>query len=197
MSARYVWPVIALCALALVPVSIHTYVGLTITDGFTTASLPTTVGAYTSEPAGAGQPWSEMFASDDWIERRFSGPGGTVMLTVLRTFDLKRAYHHPELALAHASGFTSHHVQVVDGSPLHVLRGGTLRRTAIYALHYDGALVAEPIRFQIRIAAEQLIGGRKPLTLVFARDVTPVDDRPVESWPSTQIVLGTVSAVNR
>lgn len=197
ISSRYVGALNVLCALALVPVTIHSYVGLLVDDGVKTGALSFDVPAFTSRPGAADQPWADVFASPDWIERRFDGPDGNVRLTVIRTFDAKRAYHHPELAVAHGVGYSSHAVEALDGVTLHVLRGGPGGPTAVYALHYDRGFIDDPVAFQVRSVLTQLVGGRRAMTLVFARDMVPLADRPLASWPSARVAVAIAAQLPR
>ena len=98
-------------------------------------------------------------------------------LTVVRSYDLKALYHHPELAVAYGTSFEGARVEVLPGSPdipVHVLRTGRESGpAAMYVLHYDDRFVSDPILFQIRTAGELLFKGRRAMTLFFVRDPNP------------------------
>ncbi len=62
----------------------------------------------TNRPADWGR---RRFESQDWTERRYVSGGDQVVLTVVRSFDLKALYHHPELAVAYGADFEPSRVQ--------------------------------------------------------------------------------------
>lgn len=198
ISARFAAPVAALLALALIPTVIHSYVGATIADGRTAAAIPEALGGVPSAPTARRPGWAkERFDTDDWIERVHRIAGQDVTLFVARSYDAKRLYHHPELALLRdtesASAGTIRPAARPD-VPLHVLttsRDGH-RGLAVYALLYDGRFVDNPVLFQLRTATELLISGRKPMTLVFA---SAPAGRPaaVDEAPATRLVLDAIA----
>src|SRR5688572_308085 len=170
MSSRFTPVICVLLALALVPTLIHSYAGVIVVDNLSTATIPETLGAFTSTPTDRDPTWGKRkFDSDDWIERRYVSGGDEVMLTVVRSYDLKTLYHHPELAIVDETPFTESSVMRLEpkaSTPVHVLRSETGNRMgALYVLHYDNRFVENPIRFQIRTAGELLLSGRKPMTL--------------------------------
>lgn len=164
-----------LIALALVPAFIHGYVGTVAADGRDTSLVPTTLAGFTSTPSGRNATWGKRrFESDDWIERRYVSGSDDVVLTVVRSYDLKALYHHPELAVAYGTPFAHHETMRLPQHPeipVHVLRSdGNSDAVGLYVLHYDGRFVDDPIRFQIRTAGELLFNPRKPMTLFFIKD---------------------------
>jgi hypothetical protein len=142
---------------------------------------------YTGLPSGRNATWGQRrFESDDWIERIYRAGRDEVKLTVVRSYDAKALYHHPELAVTE-SNFIRTEVKRFDQRPdvpIHVLYkpGGV----ALYALHYDNAFVQDPIRFQLRTAGQLLFSGRKAMTLFFLTDddTGPGPGAGVESLPS-------------
>ena len=174
ISSRFIPVTCVLLALALVPTLIHSYAGVLVVDTRSTAAIPETLGGFSSTPTGRNATWGKRkFDSDDWIERRYASAGDEVVLTVVRSYDLKTLYHHPELAIADETPYTESAVMRFESNesiPVHVLRSNTGERAgALYVLHYDDRFVENPIRFQMRTAGELLLSGRKPMTLFFAR----------------------------
>ena len=126
ISTRYVPAACVVIALALVPTIIHSYVGTVIKDGRTTAAISPTVAGFTSVPSDRDAGWGKRrFESDDWIERRYLSGNEEVLLTVLRSYDLKRLYHHPELDVAYGAGYLTEEIVELPGAegvPVHFLR---------------------------------------------------------------------------
>ena len=172
MSVRNSLALCLLLALALVPTVLHSYVGARVTEARPASALPQTLAGFSSTPTARDDAWAvRRFDSTDWVERRYERDGQEVVLTVVRSYDLKRLYHHPELAAAYGPVFVDH--QVVElpdhaGVPVHELTAETEGVSARYVLQYSGRYVADPIRFQIRTAAALLFSKQKPMTLFFA-----------------------------
>ncbi len=132
ISTRYVPAACAVVLLALVPTVIHSYAGLVVKDARSTASIPMTVAGFTSVPSSRDAGWGKRrFESDDWFERRYLSGADEVLLTVLRSYDLKRLYHHPELDVAYGAGYLSEEIVELDGAkgvPVHLLRASARAR---------------------------------------------------------------------
>jgi hypothetical protein len=146
-----------------------------VRDGLTTTSIPMALAGYSGSASGRNATWGQRrFDSEDWTERVYRSAGDEVRLTVVRSYDAKALYHHPELAVTeHTFAKTElrRFTQRPD-VPVHVLyaeSGGV----ALYALQYDGTFVQDPIRFQLRMAGELLFSGRKAMTLFFLTDDAP------------------------
>jgi hypothetical protein len=199
ISPRYAPAVCIALALALVPTIIHSYAGVVVTDTLATAAIPTTLAGYTSVPSTRDAGWGQRrFESYDWFERRYLLGSREVLLTVIRSYDLKKLYHHPELDVAYGAGYLRydvHRTKEHPDVPVHLLSTDVDKvSTAVYALHYDGGFVEDPIAFQIRTAGALLFSGRKPMTLLFARDVGPTDGLTPEAYPSTQVLFAAIDA---
>ena len=200
ISSRFAVAICALLAVALVPTLIHSYQGA-VDDGVRADVIPVTLAGYQSAPSGRGERWGRgHFDSDDWIERNYTTSGDDVRLTVVRSFDLKALYHHPELAVAYGkqygASFGAHEIVRLASAPqipVHVLRpmpGGTA--LAMYVLHYNGEFVENPLWFQMRIAAELLVTRRQPMTLFFAHDLSAPGDPAIDTLPSVSLLLAAV-----
>ena len=191
ISSRSLAATAALLALALIPTVVHTYVGITATDGRTSGAvahqLKGVEGVDTQRSAG----WvTQYFGTEDFIERRY---GTDVTLFVARGYDPKRLYHHPELALAYGRSYDSVNIVHVSSPaksvPVHVLTGpGGL---ACYALLYDDEFVEKPLQFQAKQAISMLFSPRRQMTLFFARESASAD--PNES-PAVRILLAAVES---
>lgn len=200
-SSRYAPAICVALLVALVPTIIHSYAGLVVNDGRATAAIPTTLGSYGSAPTRRGPQWGKnRFDSFDWIEREYTGSGDAVVLTVLRSYDLKALYHHPELAVSyHVAKFNRSEVQTAPERPdipVHVLTNTNGGSIAMYALHYDGRFVADPIRFQLRTAGELLFTGRKPMTLFFVRDDIVPDGAAPLQLPAAGLLFEAIDRFN-
>ena len=197
ISTRYAAAACAVIVVALVPTIIHSYAGVVVQDGRSTASIPTAVAGFTSLPSTRDEGWGKRrFESHDWIERRYVSGADEVLLTVLRSYDLKRLYHHPELDVAYGAGYLSEELIELPGAPgvpVHLLRASSeTDATAVYALHYGDEFISDPLWFQVRVAGELLFAGRKPMTLIFARDVRGRKGASPDTYPSAKVLVPVV-----
>jgi len=173
ISHRFVPVVCLLLAAALVPTIIHSYSGVAHDDRRTTAAIPAVLVGHDSVPSERAATWGKRrFDSDDWTERVYSNVAGQKLrLTVVRSYDPKSVYHHPELAVAYRTSFVGEDVIRMAERPeipVHVMKPGPgVNASAMYALHYDTRFVDNPITFQIRAAGELLFSKRRPMTLFF------------------------------
>jgi len=183
ISSRFGVAVSILLALAIVPTVIHGYVGARADDGLVTGTIDTTLGGLTSEPTRRRAAWvTEIFDSDDWIERRYRAPDGAeALLFVARSYDLKRLYHHPELAVLYGIDLKEGGTVPLPGMPdvpVHLLTNRIENRNGLgaYTLLYDGRFIENPIALQLRTSWELLFTPRRPMTLflVYDRDLPPV-----------------------
>jgi hypothetical protein len=194
ISTRYLPATAVLLALALVPTVVHTYVGLTASDGKRTTDIARELDGSQGVDTTRSPIWvRENFAADDFIERRY---GTGVTLFVARSYDAKRLYHHPELGVAYGRSYdTVSLVRVPSPSglvPVQVLSGkGGL---ACYALLFDGEFVENPLRFQAKQVFSMMFGPRKEMTLFFAH--SPSAGEPSSS-PAMRILLAAVDGFRR
>lgn len=195
MSTRYAAPVALLLVLALVPTMVHGYLGLRQDDGRRAASMMAPLSLVELPSARSRtSDWAERrLATRDFYERTFATPEGEVRLSVARTYDAKKVYHHPELAVAYGLDLPRTSVErlaSMPGVPVHVLRAGEggPRKIVFYALHYGDGFVDDPLWFQFRLAGEMLVGGRKPMTLFFITADDPGGSTLEGTWAAR--VLG-------
>jgi hypothetical protein len=191
-----------LLALALVPTVIHSYRGTTIDDGLRADAVPVRLDHMVSSPTERRAGWVRSnFDTDDWIERVYRSGPHDVTLFVARSFDAKRLYHHPELALLRGlepAPAGKARAAARPDIPLHVLttsRDG-VGGVAVYALRYEDRFIDRPILFQLRASAALLFSGRKPLTLFMASDRAGTVAR-LDEAPATLVLLSAIESFER
>ena len=199
MSSRYAPAVCVALVLTLIPTIIHSYVGMVAADTLTTAAIPLSLDGYTGAPTDRAADWGRRrFESPDWFERQYTAGSDTLVLTVVRSYDLKALYHHPELAVAyHFASFSSSRTETTPDRPempVHILTNDDSGAVGLYVLHYDGRYVADPIRFQLRTAGELLFTGRKAMTLFFVRDDSVPEDSDPLMLPAARLLASAVAA---
>jgi hypothetical protein len=203
MSPRHAVAVCVLALIALVPTIIHSYVGMVIDDGRKTAGVPVMLAGYRSTPSDRGPTWGKRrFESDDWIERNYTNTstGDDVVLTIIRSYDLKTLYHHPELAVAYRERHTYEPERTRlfpgrDTVPVHLLQAVEPdRAAAMYVLEYENTFVEHPILFQLRTSGELLFGGRKAMTLFFVQDASAPSDSGLPTAGMTNILFAAIDA---
>jgi hypothetical protein len=200
ISDRYAPALCLLVALALVPTVLHSYIGAIDHDGRTSAAIPAALAGYTGTPGPHDPGWGKRrFESDDWFDRRYTSANDDVVFTVIRSFDLKRLYHHPELDVAYGTAFLAHSVATLPerpSVPVHVLSMNTEGHVALYVLQYDDRFVADPLMFQARTAVELLFSPRRAMTLFFVHDLaTPPNADPLK-LPAMGLLLAAVDRFN-
>lgn len=190
ISTRFLPALCALAAVTLVPVLIHSYSEMTISDGRSLAAIPESLTGYSGNPSGRNQTWGQRrFGSDDWIERIYRSGNDEVKLTVIRSYDTKSLYHHPELAVSYGPSYNTSEVKRFaqrPDVPVHVLYAPS-RTVVMYALLYGDRFVEEPIRFQLGLAGELLFSGRRAMTLFFLTDEHIPPDTTIEALPSMRL----------
>ena len=197
ISTRYLSIVCALVALTLVPTIIHSYIDTTVQDGRVTRAIPTVLAGYQGVPSGRNATWGQRrFDSGDWTERMYTSGTDSVKLSVIRSYDPKALYHHPELAVSLGPDWATSTVRRFPQRPeipVHVLSTRTAGGpVAMYVLHYDDRFVQDPIGFQIRTAGELLFSRRKAMTLFFATDeIVPVS-ADVAALPSLRLLFAAI-----
>jgi hypothetical protein len=105
----------------------------------------------------------ETFAARDFATRQY----GAIELFAARTYDGKKLFHFPELALTYGRAATA--ARDVEGARVIEFAEPRGVRVAAYALLYGKRPVAQPIRFYLSILPELFIGRREPMTLVYVQ----------------------------
>jgi hypothetical protein len=200
IAPHFSLPVAVLLGLALVPTIIHQYIGLAVNDGRVASAVQMDLAGLKGTATGRKSAWSvRKFDSTDWIERWYTADNERIQLLVARSFDLKRLYHHPELAIVQTDDLISRGiVRLPDRAamPLHVFESSRSdkRGVAMYTLHYDREFVSDPMRFQIRTAASLLVSGRRQMTLFFVYDNDVPAGVPVEELHATRVLVAAVDS---
>ena len=199
INPRFAPVTCVLLALALIPTIIHGYRGLKVEDGLEVSAIPEELAGMRSRPTGRKANWAEeTLGAHDFIERRYRAGSEEIELFVGRSFDAKRLYHHPELAILRGTGTAPAGLSTLPGRPdvpVHLLttsRQGQ-RGIAVYALSYENAYVKDPILFQLRIAGPLLFSGRRAMTLFLASDLSGSIQRLGEA-PSTKLLAAAIEA---
>jgi hypothetical protein len=180
-SARYALPVVLVLMLALIPTVIHSYLGLKTDDGLSVKNIKSVLDNFNSIPTSRQPGWGEdVFGSEDWFERAYTDEQGkSLRLFVGRSYDHKRLYHHPELALSYAKDLRSKGQIRLPGQPeipVNLLRNDSRPNMAAFVLVYDGKFIDNPISHQIRDSLKQLISARKPMKLFYIADDNATDN---------------------
>ena len=200
ISTRYAAATALVIALALVPTVIHSYLDVTVDDGVSVQSVPETLDGMPSRPTERKAAWVRAnLATADWIERTYQVDSRPVTLFVGRSYDAKRLYHHPELALLRGTQTTPAGVSRVASAPrvpLHVIETsrGEQNGVAVYALLADGEFIENPIAYQLRTSARLLVGGRRPMTLIMASDLTGDTER-LDEAPATRLLIAVLKTI--
>lgn len=201
ISSRYAAATAFVVALALVPTVIHSYLGLTVDDGVVVRAIPETVDGMSSRPTDRRAEWvASRFDTADWIERTYRAGAEEVTVFAGRSFDAKRLYHHPELALLRGNTTTPAGIARVQSAPhvpLHVITTSRAGKTgiAVYALLAEGAFVENPIAYQLRTSARLLVSGRRPMTLIMASDLAG-DRNRLDEAPATKVLVAILKTLH-
>ena len=192
-STRYALPVAILLMLALIPTVIHGYLGMKTDDGLSATHINPILGNFTSTPSSRQPGWGEAtFGCEDWIERIYTDEHGkSVRLFVGRSYDHKRLYHHPELALSHAKDLRAVGQIRLPGQPeipVTLLRNDMRPTMAAFVLLYDGKFIADPISNQVRASLKQLFSPRKPMTLFYLVDENAPQGIPFDKTPAASLL---------
>lgn len=196
---RFALPVVVCIGLALIPTLLHSYADLKADDGYTATAINTQLAGLSSRSSGRRAGWAKKtFDSDDWLERYYSKRnGGDVLVFVARSYDLKRLYHHPELAVAYGTDLREEGTSRLAGMkdvPVHVLRGQAREgaELAVYALLQADEFVDNPYLFQLRTAWELLSSARRPMTLFFVLDRAADPGTSLAEAPATHVLFDAI-----
>jgi len=171
ISTKYAPYLALLFAIALVPTVIHVYAGLEEDDGHHTSQVPVELSGFSSRPTDRREAWGRAtFDSHDWFERLYEKDGARVRLFVGRSFNQKRLYHHPEIALSRGADLADERIVTLPGDPempVHLLPYRNGSGLAAYVLIYDDRFIVDPVMNQLRHSIWQLFNPRRPMTLVY------------------------------
>jgi hypothetical protein len=199
IAPRYSLPVIALLLVALIPTVIHNYLGLQAKDDAPVESIPTTLNNFVSKPSSRLAIWGqETFNCHDWMERMYTDENGQVIrLFVGKSFDHKRLYHHPELALSYGNNMVREGVQWLQGEqkiPVNVLRNNNKLGLAAYVLWYEGQFIEYPIQHQIKDTLKLLISPKKPMILFYVSDNDSNQTLNLKETNSAKLLLKAINS---
>jgi hypothetical protein len=191
VSSRRAGALALLCALAAVPVVVHSYRGLQRDDcANPTALIP---GPGVSDPALLAERarWFEReFGAFAWREGTVRTPAAVPDLryVTVRSYDAKRLYYRPQYRLLREASPMRSGLEwlEVDGAriPIHrALYGDAGQRGAspglqpvvAYLLVYRGGPVADPYVAQLRAAPLLLLRGASPMTLFYVQGAAGPD----------------------
>jgi hypothetical protein len=181
IATRHAWLVAGLLLLALVPTYFNVYrQPPPLEPGALAAAIPADLEGY--RDAGPGPHDAEWvathFASHDFVERTYRAGTLELELFAARTYDAKRLFHFPELALTYGRSATAERtgeLEVAGRSvPVRVLefRGRTTVRRSVSALFCGREPVRDPIRFLLRSLPALFVGRREPMTLIYVQGET-------------------------
>lgn len=193
ISTRYALPVAVILMLALIPTLIHGYLGMKTDDGLSATNINPVLDNFTSTPTNRQPGWGEdAFGCDDWIERTYTDEQGkSIRLFVGRSYDHKRLYHHPELALSYAKDLMSTGQIRLPGQPdipVNLLHNDMRPNMAAFVLLYDGKFIDNPISHQVRDSLKQLISAGKPMTLFYIADDNAPKDTAFNKTPAASLL---------
>lgn len=202
MSLRYARLVLVLVLVALVPTVVNSYFGSTVDEGPVLAeTIPETIDGFRGTPTDRRDASvRRSLDATDWVERTYVRGDETVSLFVARSFDMKKLYHHPELAVAYGLELKPGRVETLDapGGPIHVhVLEGEQSGLVAYALLYRDETVARPLVFQLLVAPELLLRGRRPLTLALVTHSAHLPGTPITDGPVPALLLSVVDALRR
>jgi hypothetical protein len=163
ICARHAWATAVVLLAAAVPTVLNVYRRpAELAPGSLEATLGDALGAF--EPGRRkAETIGEHFGARDFVTRQY----GAVELFAARSWDGKKLFHFPELALTYGRAATA--VRDVPGARVIEFAQAGEVRVAAYALLYGDRPVAEPIRFYFSILPERFVGRREPMTLVYVQ----------------------------
>ena len=202
ISPRFAPAVALIAVVALIPTVIHSYRGLTIDDGLTVRSVPEILAGMPSKPTARKDRWVESnLSSRDWFERTYTVGRSDVRLFAARSFDAKKLYHHPELAVLRGLEPECSGKAVLPGRPdipIEVLTTSDRGRRgiAVYALSYRGEYIDNPILFQLKTSRGLVFRGRRATTLFMASDLAG-SPRQLDKAPAVAVLRAALEAFER
>lgn len=200
LSTRYSVHVIILLLLALIPTLLHSYIGAKVEDGNSVKKIPITLDKFTSVAAKRNNQWGkDIFDSDDWFERNYSDTRrNNVRLFVARSYDHKRLYHHPELALSYGQNLSQKMNAILPDHaeiPLHILTNNDNSMFVAYALLYDTDFIKNPIMHQLSDSLRILVSARKTMTLFYVSESRPANNQiPLDQSAAISLLTSAIQS---
>ncbi|MHC4548190.1 MAG: hypothetical protein ACYTEZ_05375 [Planctomycetota bacterium] len=184
ISHRYAWPAAALLLVAFVPTLLNVYrQPPPLEAGALAAAIPADLARFEMTGPGKHQDrpgWvEENYAARDFFERKYRGDLPELEVFAARTYDGKKLFHFPELALTYgrsATAVRTGELRVADGTvPVRRIefRRPDSVRVAASALFYGKRSVDRPVAFLFKILPELFLGRREPMTLIYVQGEAP------------------------
>ena len=198
ISAKYAPYLVLLLVIALVTTVIHVYAGLEEDDGHHTSQVPVELAGFSSHPTDRREAWGRAtFDSHDWFERLYEKGRTRVRLFVGRSFNQKRLYHHPEIALSRGADLANERIVTLPGDPqmpVHLLPYRNGSGLAAYVLVYDDRFIVDPVANQLGDAIWQLYNPRRPMTLFYVVQEGVSGQTPFAQTAAAEVLVNAVHA---
>ncbi|MHC4137181.1 MAG: hypothetical protein ACYTDU_02050 [Planctomycetota bacterium] len=185
IATRHAWLVAGLLLLALVPTYFNVYrQPPALEPGALAVAIPADLEGYRGATPGRHQAeWvAAQFAAQDFVERKYRVGAQELEIFAARTYDGKKLFHFPELALTYGRSATAERREEldVDGRtlPVRVLefrKPNAVHRSAS-ALFYGTRPVRDPMPFLFRTLPALVVGQREPMTLIYVQGKAHPDD---------------------
>lgn len=171
LSTRHVVPLCVLLGIVLVPVTLHSYLGLETDE----CAHPSALIPPSSQPPPKNRVSDAALQFREGVIRS-GGSAPTLRYVIVRSYDARRLYYRPEYSYALETP-KGHRLEWldVDGArlPIHVPQYADsittqMKPVIAYLLVQDGQPIENPYLAQLMTAPRQLLVGRLPMTLFLA-----------------------------
>ena len=179
ISLRFVWPIVGLLLLALVPTALNKYADPEpLRAGELAARIPARLSGFRGPTDGKRTAaWAkDKFGVTDFVSRLYTSATGTKYeLFATRSHDTEKLFHLPEKALSYGSSANEQHIDTVEtamGSlPVHVIgfTSSAGEHRAMYVLLYGRRGVEHPILFMLARIPELFVGRREAMMLIYVQ----------------------------
>jgi hypothetical protein len=182
LSWRFAPHLLAVYALAAVPVLLHTFAQSSRDDCARPSALP----RWASREDERGRLLRDYFGAFQWSEGSFEAGQALFSFTYLRSYAAIPLLNRPENVLIKRAP-EQRSVEWIDteSGPVPIHRAlydprpdRATRTLAGYLLLFDGQPLAQPSLAQLASAPRQLVFGRTPMTLLFVHGRVPRDQYP-------------------
>jgi len=206
IATRHTWLVAGLLLLALVPTYLNVYrQPPALEPGGLAAAIPADLEGYRDAVPGRHQSdWAAAhFAAQDFVERKYRVGAQELELFAARTYDAKKLFHFPELALTYGRSVTAERREELDVAdetvPVRVLefRNRTTVRLSVSALFYGKQPVRDPMPFLFRTLPALFVGQREPMTLIYVQGEAHADDQAALSKEIEELLARSAAAFLR
>ncbi len=197
-TTRFAIPVCILLFLALIPTVIHGYLGIKASNELSSNKIPASFENFDSIISEKNKSWGmDIFGTSDWIERIYQDLHyRKVRLFTASSYDHKRLYHHPELALSYGQILIKQgivHLKEKPEIPIHFFNTHDKTTYVAYVLLYDGEYIANPIMHQLKDSIRLFISPRKSMRLIYASQQNVPYNRPFEQTAIAELLIQTLN----